>query len=58
MKVSRAAVGKKRWIFEGIFEAIRGRKNRIIFLMILLKFGRHGLQVATNTVGSLDFSRW
>ena len=30
-KVTRTAVGKKRWIFKGIFAAIRGRKNRIIF---------------------------
>ena len=30
MKVARAAVGKKRWIFKGIFAAIRGRKDRII----------------------------
>ena len=42
-KVARAAVGKKRWIFKGIFPAIRGHKNRIIFLMILLKFGKLGL---------------
>ena len=42
MKVARAAVGKERWIFKGIFAAVRGRKDRIIFLMILLKFGRLG----------------
>ena len=35
-KVKWAAVGKKRWIFKGIFAAIRGRMNRIIFLVSLL----------------------
>ena len=29
--VAKTAVGKKRWIFKGIFAAIRGRKNKIIF---------------------------
>ena len=38
-----AAVDKKRWIFKGFLAAIRSGKNRIIFLMILLKFGRPGL---------------
>ena len=42
MKVAGAAVGKEKWIFKGIFAAIRGRKDRIIFL-IVLKFGRLGL---------------
>ena len=56
-KVARAAVGKKR-IFKGIFSAIRGRKNRIIFLMILLKFGSFGLQEVINTVRLLDFLCW
>ena len=41
--VARAAVGKKVRIFKGVFAAIRGGKNRIIFLMILLKLGRLGL---------------
>ena len=41
-KVARVAVGKKRWIFKGIFAAIRDRKNKIIFLMMLLKFSRLG----------------
>ena len=42
-KVARVAVGKKRWISKSIFAVIRGCKDRIIFLMILLKFGRLGL---------------
>ena len=29
-KVAREAVGKERWIFKGIFAAVRGRKDRII----------------------------
>ena len=43
-KVAMATVDKKRWIFKGIFAAIRGSKNRIFF-MILLKFGRLGLSI-------------
>ena len=39
MKVARAAVDKKRWIFKGIFAAIRGRKNKIIFLNDSIKIG-------------------
>ena len=38
-KVARAAVGKKRGIFKGIFAAIRGRKNKIIFLKDIIKIG-------------------
>ena len=30
-KDARAAVGKKRWTFKGVFAAVRGRKDRIIF---------------------------
>ena len=32
-----AAVGRKRWIFKDIFAAIRGRKDRIIFLNDIIK---------------------
>ena len=34
---------------------MRGRKNRIIFLMILLKLRKLGLYVVTNMVRLLDF---
>ena len=30
-KVERGVVGKKGWIFKGVFAAIKGGKNRIIF---------------------------
>ena len=53
-KVARAALGKKRWIFKGVFAVVRGRKNRIIVLMTLLKFGTLGLQVVTNKARLLD----
>ena len=36
-KVARVAVGKKRWILKGIFAAIRGRKDRIIFFNDVIK---------------------
>ena len=36
-KVVRAAVGKKRWIFKGIFAAVRGHKDRIIFFNDIIK---------------------
>ena len=36
-KVAREPVGKKRWIFKGIFAAVRGRKSRIIFLNDVIK---------------------
>ena len=36
-KVARAAVGKERWIFKGIFAAVRGRKDRIIFFNDIIK---------------------
>ena len=34
--MAREAVGKKRWI-KDIFAAIRGRKNRIIFVNDIIK---------------------
>ena len=37
MKVARAAVGKERWIFKGIFAAVRGCKDRIIFFNVIIK---------------------
>ena len=40
-KVARSAIGKKAWIFKGVFAA--SDKNRIILFMILLKLGRLGL---------------
>ena len=36
-KVARAVVGKERWIFKGIFAAIRGRNDRIIFFNDIIK---------------------
>ena len=36
-KAARAVVSKKRWIFKGIFAAIRGRTNKIIFLNDIIK---------------------
>ena len=36
-KVARAAVGKERWIFKGIFAAVRGRKDRIIFFNDIIR---------------------
>ena len=47
--------GKKRWVFESVFASIRGDKNRMIFLTILLKLGRFGLP---NTVRLLNFLCW
>ena len=36
-KDARAVVGKKRWIFKCIFAAIRGSKDKIIFLNDIIK---------------------
>ena len=44
MKVARLVIGEKRWIFKGIFAAIRGRvrgsKNKTIFVDDITKVGK------------------